>query len=213
MIAFTGRSYPFIHLTPINMFVSVFPYMTNAREVISGCLQNDPAAQKQLYEYYAPQMLQICHRYTKNAEEASAVFQEGFVRMFRSIHQWKEEGELGAWIRNIMVNTSLIWLKENRRMLWTSDEHVSGDHISAPVTDMMQNMEASELADLVRQLPGGYQAIFNLHAIEGYGHAEIAKLLDISEDNSRSQYLRARAYLTALIEKSVTDKPIVYARK
>jgi len=86
--------------------------MTNPREVISRCLQNEAAAQKQLYEYYAPQMLSVCYRYTKDAREASDILQEGFVRMFRRLHQWKEQGELGAWIRNIMVNAALNWLDD-----------------------------------------------------------------------------------------------------
>ena len=186
--------------------------MTNAREVISACLQNDAAAQKRLYDYYAPQMLQVCYRYTKNQEETSAVFQEGFVRAFRSLHQWKEEGELGAWIRNIMVNTALDWLDDNKRMLWTSDGQFSADQVKETPAYLLQDKDGMALADIARQLPGAYQAIFNLHAIDGYSLADTAKLLNISEADAGSQYLRARAYFSGLLEQSETDKNIRYAR-
>lgn len=195
------------------MVVSVYPYMTNARDVVSKCLENDAAAQKQLYEYYAPQMLSICYRYTKDPHEASDVLQEGFVRMFRGLHQWKEEGDLGAWIRKIMVNTALNWLRDNKRMQWISDDSIGDEYESSSVITPLQQMQAKELADLIRQLPHGYQAVFNLHAVEGYSHGEIAKMLNISEGTSRSQYLRARKYLVDLIEQSQLEKTQVYARK
>lgn len=195
------------------MVVSVYPYMTDAREVVSRCLKNDAVAQKQLYQHFAPQMLAICYRYTKDPHEASDVLQEGFVRMFRSLHQWKEEGELGAWIRRIMVNTALNWLRDHKRMQWLNEDHIREDHESSSVITPLQEMEAKQLADLIRQLPQGYQTIFNLHAIEGYSHVEIAKMLKISEGTCRSQYLRARKYLVGLIEDSQLEKKQVYAGK
>jgi RNA polymerase sigma-70 factor (ECF subfamily) len=187
--------------------------MTNAREVVSRCLQNEAAAQKQLYDHYAPMMLAICYRYTKDRHEASDVLQEGFVRVFRNLHQWKQEGELGAWVRRIMVNTALNWLRDHRRMQFIDDNNISDDHDAASVLTPIQEMEAKQLADLIRQLPSGYQAVFNLHAIEGYSHVEIAKMLNISEGTCRSQYLRARKQLVERIGQSQLEKNQVYAGK
>lgn len=187
--------------------------MTNAREIVSRCLQNDAAAQKQLYQHYAPQMLALCYRYTKDSHEASDVLQEGFVRVFRSLAQWKQEGELGAWIRRIMVNTALNWLRDHRRITWAHEDQIREDHNASSVITPIQEMEARQLADLIRQLPDGYQAVFNLHAIEGFSHVEIAKMLKISEGTCRSQYMRARKYLIDLISTSSLEKKERYAGK
>lgn len=187
--------------------------MINAREVVAQCLHNRSVAQKQLYQHFAPQMLAVCYRYTKDPDEASDVLQEGFVRVFKNLHQWKEEGELGAWIRKIMVNTALNWLRDHKRMHWLNEDHIPDHHDSDAVLTPLHQMEARELADLIRQLPGGYQAVFNLHAVEGYSHMEIGKMLHISEGTSRSQYLRARKHLVELIKKTMDEKTTHYAGK
>lgn len=187
--------------------------MTNAREIVSRCLQNDAAAQKQLYQHYAPQMLALCHRYTKDAHEASDVLQEGFVRVFRNLQQWKQDGELGAWIRRIMVNTALNWLRDHRRMRLTDETDIPENHDASSVITPIQEMEARQLAELIRQLPDGYQTVFNLHAIEGYSHVEIAKMLKLSEGTCRSQYMRARKCLIDLITQSQQIKKEMYVGK
>jgi RNA polymerase sigma factor (sigma-70 family) len=187
--------------------------MINARELVSRCLNNDAAAQKLLYQHFAPQMLAICYRYTKDNDEASDVMQEGFVRMFRNLHQWKEEGELGAWVRRIMVNAALNWLRSKKRIHWLNEDHIDENYDSDSVVTPVSRIEAQELAELIQQLPGGYQAVFNLHAIEGYSHGEISKMLNISEGTCRSQYLRARKYLATLILKIETEKMNYYAGK
>jgi RNA polymerase sigma-70 factor (ECF subfamily) len=180
--------------------------MINARELVSRCLKNDAVAQKLLYQHFAPQMLAICYRYTKNSEEASDVMQEGFVRMFRNLAQWKEEGELGAWIRKIMVNTALNWLRSKKRLQWVTEDNISEGFNSYSVITPASQMEAKELADLIRKLPFGYQTVFNLHAIEGYSHVEISKMLDITEGTCRSQYMRARKMLAEMILKTEKEK-------
>jgi len=187
--------------------------MLNAREVVAKCLKNQAAAQKQLYEAYAPQMLAICYRYTKSSMEASDVLQEGFVRVFKNLHQWKGDGEIGAWIRRIMVNTALNWLRDHRNMQWTDDRNIPETSDLQPVITPLENLEARELADLIRKLPPGYQTVFNLYAIEGYTHVEIAQLLGITEVTSRSQYLRARKQLAQWIMSTLNEKENTYVRK
>lgn len=187
--------------------------MINARELVSRCLKNDAVAQKQLYQHFAPQMLAVCYRYTKDSDEASDVLQEGFVRVFRNLNQWKEEGELGAWIRKIMVNTALNWLRSKKKIQWVDEAYIEENHQADSVITPIHRMEAREIANLIRQLPAGYQMVFNLHAVEGYSHVEIAKMLNISEGTCRSQYLRARKYLADLILRSEKEKTKVYAGK
>lgn len=183
------------------------------RQLVKGCLRNKAEAQRALYERFAKNMLGVCYRYTKSLKDAEDVLQEGFVKVFLNIHQYKSAGDLGAWIHRIMVNTALNYLKRNRRY---QDEMVFIETPLHPVTDdnPALHLDAKELADLIRQLPPGYQAVFNMHAIEGYSHVEIGEMLGISDGTSRSQYARARALLISWIEKhSVQTKNNSYAGK
>jgi len=137
--------------------------------------------------------------------------QDGFVKVFTHLHNYRNEGELGAWIRRIMVTTALNFLKKHRN--YRLDLSFSSEDALHPVTenDAEVKMSAKELAELIRQLPTGYQTIFNLHAVEGYTHVEIGKLLGISEGTSRSQYSRSRSLLIEWVNKNeLTDKKETY---
>ena len=162
--------------------------------LVKECLRGRPEAQKQLYEHFAEGMLGVCYRYTKSKTDAEDVLQDGFVKVFRNLHQFKFEGELGGWIRRIMVNTALNYLKQNKK--YQADLSYMDTSLH-PVSDENPEviMNAKDLAELVRQLPTGYQTIFNLHAVEGFTHVEIGNMLGINEGTSRSQYSRARALL------------------
>jgi RNA polymerase sigma-70 factor (ECF subfamily) len=174
--------------------------MTDNHKLIRDCLKGKPAAQKELYAQFADSMLGLCYRYTKTMADAEDVLQEGFVKVFRYLHQYKHEGELGAWVRRIMVNTAINYLKRNRYYQADLSFKDPGLHpVSSDNPELLMN--ARELADLIRQLPPGYQTIFNLHAVEGYSHVEIGKMLGISNVTSRSQYSRARALLITWLEK------------
>jgi RNA polymerase sigma factor (sigma-70 family) len=176
-------------------------------QLIQGCLQQHRASQKQLYSEFAEQMLGVCYRYTKSLADAEDVMQEGFVKVFKNLQQYKGDGELGAWIRRIMVNTALNYLKRNSK--YQGD--LSFDNVTMhPVADDDPQMllDTRELVNLLRQLPAGYQLIFNLYAVEGYTHVEIGKQLGISETTSRSQYSRARALLITWIKKNYSDNKL-----
>jgi len=182
-------------------------------KLVRECLAQKPVAQKQLYEHFSETMLGICYRYTKSLKDAEDVLQEGFVKVFRNLHQFKNEGELGAWVRRIMVNTALNFLKRNRKY---QDEMFFTEEYMHPVTDddPEVHLSSKELADLIRQLPSGYQTIFNLYAVEGYSHIEIGEMLGISDGTSRSQYARARALLATWIKKHFSEvKSRSYAGK
>ena len=183
------------------------------RKLVKECLKGMPQAQRQLYDCYAQSMLGICYRYTKSVDDAEDVLQEGFVKVFTNLQQYRFEGELGAWIRQIMVRTALNYLKKNKR--YSSD--LSYDEINLhPVSEdnPLMLLQAKDLADLIRQLPTGYQAIFNLHAIEGFTHVEIGAMLGINEGTARSQYARGRALLISwLANKNTEVKQQRYAGK
>ena len=182
-------------------------------KLVRDTIRCKPQAQRQLYEQFAQQMLGVCFRYTKSIADAEDILQEGFVKVFKHLHQYNFEGELGAWIRKIMVNTALNYLKKNKRYQYDLS---FDDLVLHPVStdDPHINLQTKELAELIRQLPTGFQTIFNLHAVEGYSHVEIAAMLGITDGTSRSQYARARALLIEWIKKnSLEVKPENYARK
>jgi RNA polymerase sigma factor (sigma-70 family) len=189
------------------------PLMTDHYQLVRDCLKNRPEAQRLLYDSFSEQMLGICFRYTKSRADAEDVLQEGFVRVFKNLHQFKFEGELGGWIRKVMVNTAINYLKKHSRYQSDLSFSDAGLHpISADNPEV--NLSAKELAELVRQLPTGYQTVFNLHAVEGYTHVEIGQMLGISENTSRSQYMRARNLLITWIENfSREAKQESYVRK
>lgn len=181
--------------------------MTDKGSLVKECMRGNPRAQKQLYDDHAEIMLGVCFRYTKSLSDAEDILQDAFVRVFTHLHQYREEGELGAWIRKIVVNTALNFLKRpsknHERLEFNDDESTQPTAWQDPQVDL----EAKELAGLIQLLPIGYQTVFNLFAIEGYAHAEIAQLLGIREVTSRSQYMRARTALAVLMEKHHSLQP------
>ncbi len=187
--------------------------MMDNNKLIRDCLHGKPAAQRALYEQYAPSMLGVCYRYTKSMNDAEDVLQEAFVKVFKYLQQFEGKGELGAWIRRIMVTTAINYLKRHSRYQADLSFNDIGLHpVSAD--NPVVNIDAKDLANLVRQLPPGYQTIFNLYAIEGYNHIEIGKILGINEGTSRSQYARARALLISWLDKqSDSQKKTSYAGK
>lgn len=183
--------------------------MTDSQKLVKDCIKGRREAQWQLYHQFAGKMLAVCYRYTKSIIDAEDVLQEGFVKVFTHLNQYNAEGELGAWIRRIMVNTAINYLKKNSRYqaeLSFSDLQMHPVYFENPEL----HMQAKELADLIRQLPPGFQTIFNLHAVEGYTHVEIGQMLGINEGTSRSQYSRARALLISWIKKNDIDSKIEF---
>lgn len=166
----------------------------DTQKLIAKCIKGDSKAQKELYDCYASTMLGICFRYTQSLSDAEDLLQEGFVRVFKHLHQYKGTGELGAWIRRIIVNTIINEIKRSKIQLVSEDLIEDGMH---PVStdDPLYDLSVKEIVLLIQRLPKGYRLIFNLHAIEGYSYAEIAELMEIKQVTVRSQYLKARTLL------------------
>ncbi len=163
-------------------------------ELIKACRNGERAAQKRLYDAYAPQMMGVCYRYAQSLQEAEDMLQEAFIRVFSNLDQFRSEGEPGAWIRRIVVNCAINAIRKRKMQISSWDNQPEELH---PITDTDPEikLDAKELADLIQKLPDGYRIVFNLHAVEGYTHEEIGKVLGIKPASSRSQYLRARALL------------------
>lgn len=169
--------------------------MMNEEQLITGCRKGDRTAQKELYELYSPRMLGVCLRYIGDKETARDVLQDGFVKVFSSFGGYKGEGPLGAWIRRIFVNESLEHLRRKTNVYRNTVDIDSIADYSTNEETAVSKLSADDLMHLIQSLPNSLRAVFNLFAIEGYSHKEIAGMLHIEESTSRSQYMRARRWL------------------
>lgn len=173
--------------------------MVNEEELINGCCKSDRNYQRRLYEKYSRRMLVVCLRYTKNQLEAEDILQESFIKVFDNIQKFRRECPLESWIKRIVINTAL---KNNRSKLYLYPA-VDVEHIEEDFREDMtiSNYNYKELLDLIRKLPHIYQVVFNLYAIEGYQHKEIAEMMGTTEGTSKSQYSRARVILQKIVRQ------------
>jgi len=167
--------------------------------LVIECVKGNVRAQQKLFDKFARKMLGVCLRYAKNTEQAEDVLQDGFVKVYSKLKDFKMEGSLEGWIRRIMVNTALDQIRKNGKLLGDTNIDDVGYKIENNAF-VFEGLAAEDLMKLVQAMPTGYKVVFNMFAIEGYTHFEIAKTLGISENTSKSQYSRARAYLREKLE-------------
>lgn len=172
--------------------------MINEQEILQGCINNHTAAQQQLYDAYNAKMLALCYRYARNKDDAEDMLQEGFIKVFTQIKQYRGEGALEGWVRRIMVHTCINNLKKNKKFNESVDI-IHAQVLKSNSDDIPSVMQAKQIIDCIRLLPLGYRTVLNLYAIEGLSHKEIGQLLDIEESTSRSQYTRAKVMLQQLL--------------
>jgi RNA polymerase sigma factor (sigma-70 family) len=178
--------------------IRILPLFTQEAQLIKSLKRADPKAQRQLYEKYAARMLGVCMRYVGDQMTAEDILVEGFMKVFDKIEQFKGEGSFEGWIRRIMVNESLGYLRQRKQYVEdTSLDETHGVADSNILAD--QFLEVGEMIQMIETLPMGYRTVFNLYAIEGYAHAEIAEMLGVTESTSKSQLHRARALLQQLV--------------
>lgn len=172
-------------------------------QLIKALRKEDPKAQRQVYDKYSTRMLALCFRYVCDDMAAEDVMIEGFLKVFEKIGQFNGEGSFEGWIRRIMVNEALGYLRKQKRIL---EDNLSDEANNIPdYIQADQNLEAEELLALIEALPVGYRTVFNLYAIEGYAHIEIAQMLGITESTSKSQLHRARALLQKMVSNWEED--------
>ena len=170
------------------------------KKLIERCLLRDRRAYKELFEAYAPKMLPLCIRYMKNRDDAEDVLQEGFITLFNQLHHFEGRGSFEGWVRRIFVTTALMHLRK-KDPLRTSDDITEIRTMGNNAATALEELGHNELMRLVTQLPTGFRIVFNLYVIEGYSHKEISEMLGISENTSRSQLSRARAWLQQKIKE------------
>jgi RNA polymerase sigma-70 factor (ECF subfamily) len=164
-------------------------------ELIRGCIREEAACQKELFNRYASRMLGVCNRYARNGADAEDILQDAFIKVFDKIAQFKFEGSFEGWIRRIMVNTAL-----KKYSLRRYEKEVVGYEIKDRDEEVMEpsayaHLSQKDILDLVNNLPDGYRLIFNLFVLEGFQHEEIAEMLGIQPGTSRSQLVKARSML------------------
>ncbi|MGE0587978.1 MAG: RNA polymerase sigma factor [Cyclobacteriaceae bacterium] len=182
-------------------------YRAKESEWIEGCKRQDARAQRSLYEHFSAKMYALCCRYIPSKMEAEDVLVTAFTKLFERIDQYKGEGSFEGWIRRIVVNESLTYLRRNKNMYLETEIEVVDR--TPDYAHLDTHLEAADLMRLVGDLPTGYRMVFNLYAIDGYSHKEIADQLGISENTSKSQLSRARALLQKKLiemEKEVNVK-------
>ncbi len=170
--------------------------MEPVEKIIKDCLKSKRKAQKQLYDLFSAKMYGVCMRYASNHHDAQDILQEGFLIVFNKLHTYKHKGSFEGWVRRIMVNVAAQKYREKISHLRV--EYLDDEKANLEQAVECEKFEAKELVGMVQTLPAQYRIVFNMYAIEGYSHKEIAETLNVSENTSRSNFFRAR---NILIEK------------
>ncbi len=166
-------------------------------DLIKACRREDRRAQRLLYERFSPTMFGVCKRYMKNAEDAEDAMIEGFFKVLTNMKQYSGKGSFEGWIRRIMVNECLMALRKRHNFNMTVEIHPQMAKTSLTV---QEELEAQDILNLLDQLPTGYRTIFNLYVLEGFKHREIADMLDISINTSKSQLILAKKRMQSLLQ-------------
>lgn len=173
--------------------------MNDQENIVKQAIKGDRTAQEKLYKQFSGKMFAVCLRYFSDRMEAEDVLQEGFIKVFTHLGQYSGSGSLEGWVRRVIVNTALEKLRKKSFLISINDNENMIAETSS--NHAFSNLESMELLKLVRNLPQGYRVVFNLYAIEGYSHAEIAQTLGISEGTSKSQLARARGTLQKMVRE------------
>ena len=163
----------------------------NEKLLIQKAIDNSREAQKHLFTKHSPKMLGVCRQYVKDLQHAEDLLLSGFLKVFTNLSQFKHEGSFEGWIRRIMVNTCISHLRKKNLVVLADDDFIFND----AATDSLENTSVEDIQNLIDKLPEGYKIVFNLFAIEGFKHSEIAVKLGVSESTSKTQLFRARKLL------------------
>jgi RNA polymerase sigma factor (sigma-70 family) len=170
-------------------------------DLIRGCMESDRRMQEELYRRFSPRMYAVCLRYAGNAEEAEDILQEGFIKVFKKLDSFRNEGSFEGWIRRIFVNTAIEHFRRKKYLLPVTEKEensIEGKYIS-----VLDELGAKDIMALVQELSPGYRTVFNMYVVEGYTHKEIADQLGISEGTSKSQLSRAKVILQDMVRTHI----------
>ncbi len=180
--------------------------------IIEGCKRKEREAQRELYEMFSPKLYAIALRYTGNSDDAKDLLHDGFIKIFDKIDKYNYSGSFEGWVRQVFVNFVIDFLKKKKTVEYNDD--IRSENYNELVDENFYTLEESEMSQLkaeillkmIEKLPPKYRAVFNLYAIEGYSHKEIATYLGISENTSKSNYSRAKQKLREMIEEYLKNK-------
>ncbi|MDT7828098.1 RNA polymerase sigma factor [Pricia sp. S334] len=179
--------------------MKIIPFYKNEKQLIKRSASGNREAQRRLYDMYAPKMLGVCRGYIKDLQFAEDVMVTGFVKVFKHLGTFRHEGSFEGWVRRIMVRESISFLRKNQFIVY--DEIVLKEAYPQTAADS-SGWDLDALQSLIDALPDGYRTVFVLHAIEGYKHQEIAEMLDISENTSKSQLSKAKRLLREQLKQN-----------
>ncbi|WP_091514292.1 RNA polymerase sigma factor [Flexibacter flexilis] len=179
----------------------------NDSKLAALCAKQDRNAQKLLYQQFYGQMMSVCMRYASSKDEAGEMLNDGFMKVFAHIQEYKPEHSLQGWIRRIMVNNAIDAFRRNRQYAHQLDIEAAEEVNVSP--DVIEHFAAEDIIRIIQDLPPVYKVVFNLYAIEGYSHKEIADQLQITESTSRANLAKARAKLQLIIKET---EPTIYER-
>jgi len=175
--------------------------MFELEAVIAGCIRNNRKAQVMLYNQYAPMLLAICARYVADKSEAEDILQESFLKILKNVKEYSGKGHFENWMKKIVVNTAITHFHREKKHYYHEEiDNIPENETQLDISPDVK-IETEELYQLLTTMPVGYKMIFNLYAIEGYKHKEIAEQLHIEESTSKSQYLRAKNWLIKEMKK------------
>ena len=169
--------------------------MSELKNIIKGCLAGDRRDQELLYRRHASKLYAVCLQYSGNEEEARDILQEGFIKIFENLENYKHEGSFEGWMRRITVNTALEKYRSRHNLYRVDDIDNIPEPEAEPENQDYAGLDANDLLEIIRELPPKYRIVFNLYAIEGYSHKEIGKMINISEGTSKSNLSRAMTIL------------------
>lgn len=167
------------------------------REIISLAVENNRHAQQKIYSKYSPKMLSICRQYIKDLQQAEDIMITAFMKVFTNLSTFEHKGSFEGWIRRIMVNECISYLRVQKKVSFLEDEF----YVEDTFNNIESHFSVQDIQALIDSLPDGYKMVFNLYIIEGYKHQEIAKMLGINEGTSKSQLSHARKMLQEQINK------------
>jgi len=178
------------------------------RQLIKECIRGELHAQKMMYELHAPAMMSVCLRYVANRETARDLLHDGFVKLFTKIHTYSGVGSFNNWLKKIFVTTALEYLRKNSVLKNNIDIGVV-DNIPENVdVSVFEYLTTDDLMLCIARLPDNYRTVFNMHAIEGYTHVEIARKFGINENTSRANYAKARKLLQKIVIEKVKSEEL-----
>lgn len=181
----------------------------NISSLIQGCIRKERHSQELLYKQFYGYALSICFRYARDHDEAVAILNDGFLKIFTNIKNHNQEKSFKAWLRKIMINTALDHYRKQARQPYMDDLEMVKQMPYG--SDIINNLTYEEILQLIQFLPTAYRAVFNLYVIDGYNHEEIAEMLDISSGTSKSNLAKARMHLRKLLQKYYNEEQTRYS--